>query len=174
MEEKLIKEAEFNPRIKTYILVVVGLIMFITVIGIPIMLIWFLGLGQNISKRYHQNLKCSLTNQHLEYRKGLFFKVEKTIPLENIQDLTFVQNPILNYFGLKILKIETAGGSGAGGADMKLMGIEDMEVFKKSVLNQREFLKHNNQSSSTDSISNQDSHAVLLEIRDLLVQLNEK
>lgn len=174
MEDKLIKEADFNPRIKKYLLVMVGCVMLITIIGIPIMIVWFLGLGQNISRRYYENLKCQLTTQHLEYRKGLFFKVEKTIPLENIQDLTFVQNPILNYFGLKILKIETAGGSGGpNGADMKLIGIEEMEVFKKSVLNQREAIKNNSKGEGYQ-VKNQNSDAVLIEIRDLLKQLVDK
>jgi len=44
----------------------------------------------------------------LEFKKGIFFRVEKTIPLENIQDLTFNEDPLLRYLDLRVLKIETA------------------------------------------------------------------
>jgi len=131
-ESTLIQKATFNPKIKTYILIVVGFYMLVMIITIPFLLIWFLGLGQGISKRYYENLVCSLTDRHLEYKKGVIFKVEKTIPLENIQDLTFLENPLLNYLDLRILKIETASASKPGtNSDMKLIGIVGMQEFKQ-------------------------------------------
>jgi len=169
----VIQEAEFTPKIKKYIFAYVALILLISFIGIPILLIWLLGLGQSVSKRYYENLKCQLTVGHLEYKKGVLFKVEKTIPLENIQDLTFIQNPILNYFGLKILQIETAGGGAKQGADMKLVGIVDSADFKKKVLLQRETIMSTN--SGSPPISNNDStNELLTEIRDLLQEIKEK
>ncbi len=165
---RIVEQAAFSPSIRTYILVLVALFFAITLIGIPLLLIWFLGLGQYVSKRYFENLECQLTTRHLEYRKGVFFKVEKTIPLENIQDLTFVTNPILNYFDLKILKIETAGNSGAQGADMKLIGIIGAEDFKRKVLIQREQLKSGDHRSQEVAASEGETLAVLKEIRDLL------
>jgi len=171
---KIIHQAEFNPKICKYILVYVALILFITIIGIPLLLVWFLGVGQSISKRYYQNLRCHLSEQHLEFKKGVFFKVEKTIPLENIQDLTFIENPILNYFDLKILKVETAGNSGSQGADMKLVGIINSGEFKKKVLHQRELLKTAPSIISTSEPLNDRSVALLEEIRDLLRDINSK
>ena len=165
---KIIHQAEFNPKISKYILVYIALFLFISIIGIPLLLVWFLGVGQIISKRYYQNLRCHLSEQHLEYKKGVFFKVEKTIPLENIQDLTFIENPILNYFELKILKVETAGNSGSQGADMKLVGIIDSAEFKKKVLHQRELLKTNPATISTSEPLNDRSVVLLEEIRNLL------
>lgn len=76
----LIQKAEFNPRIRTYTLLVIAFVMTISVVGIPLLIIWFLGLGQYISRRFYENLKCQLTDRHLEFRKGVLFKVEKTIP----------------------------------------------------------------------------------------------
>ncbi len=103
---KTIKRAEFSPKIKTYVMLYVGFLLFVTIIGIPILIFWLLGLGQYASRRYYENLKCLLTDRHLIFSKGAFYKVEKTIPLENIQDLTFLENPILNLLELRILKIE--------------------------------------------------------------------
>ncbi len=168
----LIEEAGFNPGIKRYILVVIGLLFLITIAGIPLMLVWFLGLGQYISRRYYESLECRLTTRHLEYKKGVFFRVEKTIPLENIQDLTFVTNPILNLFDLKILKIETAGSSGAQGADMKLIGITGAADFKGNVLKQREILKMGEKNVNPPSSEKDEMLIVLKEIRDLLKSQN--
>ena len=173
MNNQTIK-AEFNPNIKKYFLFTGILILLISFVGIPLILIWVLGLGQFIGKRYYENLKCSLTPHHLKFGKGIFFKVEKTIPLDNIQDLTFIENPILNYFGLKILKIETAGNGSSQTSDMKLVGIIDCANFKESVLSQREFLKEKPNNQEFSSLEDKDSHQVLLEIRDLLKAINSK
>lgn len=164
----LIRQAEFSPKIKTYILLYAGFLMFITIIGIPILIIWLLGLGQYISRRYFENLKCILTERHLVFSKGAFFRVEKTIPLENIQDLTFLENPILNLLDLRILKIETAGGSNQGGSDMKLIGIIEAESFKTKVLEQREKLRMKAEIGQGANFENLEALEVLKEIRDLL------
>lgn len=169
----VIHVADFSLKIKTYILLTVAFLLFITIIGIPFMIVWFLGPGQYISNRYYENLKCQLTTRHLIFSKGAFFKVEKTIPLENIQDLTFLQNPILNLLELRVLKIETAGSSNPHGSDMKLIGIVQAEAFKQQVLEQRELLMRkpeNDPSMSTES----DTLTVLREIRDLLQEMKNE
>lgn len=173
-ESIVIKKAEFNPNIKSYILLVVSFILFITIIGIPILIIWFLGLGQYISKRYYENLECQLTNRHLEFKKGVLFKVEKTIPLENIQDLTFIENPILKFLDLRILKIETAGQSNPKGSDMKLIGIKDSINFKEQVLNQREVIQSNSKNNNQAISSSEKTNVLLEEIRDLLNEIKNK
>ena len=95
----LIQQAEFNPKIQNYILLIGIFILTASIVGIPLLFIWLMGLGQYISKNYYNNLSCQLSNSSLEFKKGILFKVEKTIPLENIQDLTFNENPLSKYFG---------------------------------------------------------------------------
>ena len=148
------------------------LFLFITVIGIPILIFWFLGIGQYFSKHYYEHLQCNLTDRNLEFKKGVFFKVEKTIPLENIQDLTFIENPILKYFDLRVLKIETAGHSNPKGSDMQLIGIIDALKFKEEVLEQREAVKTRN--NSTSETNNNQTNLLLEEIRDLLNDIKNK
>ena len=172
LESNLIQKAEFNPKIKTYILITIAFFLLITLIGIPILIIWLLGLGQYISKRYYENISCELTSHHLEFKKGVLFKVEKTIPLENIQDLTFIENPLLKYLDLRILKIETAGQSNPKGSDMQLIGIIGAAEFKKSVLHQRELLKISERPSFNKSeTSNEQINKTLIEIRDILNEI---
>jgi len=166
-KDQIIEKAVFSLKIKTYILMVVSFFLLISIVGIPILIIWLLGLGQYYSSRYYENLKCRLTPQHLVFSKGAFFRVEKTIPLENIQDLTFLENPILNLLDLRILKIETAGSSNPHGSDMKLIGINQAEKFKQMVLDQRQLLVREPNSKSISGDHNE-SLGVLREIRDLL------
>ncbi len=174
-ELKIIQSAEFNPKIKVYLLLYVAFILTMTVVGIPLLVFWFLGLGQYICRRFYENLKCELTVRHLEFKKGVLFKVEKTIPLENIQDLTFIENPLLKYFDLRILKIETAGQSNPQGSDMKLIGIINPSDFKEKVLHQRELLKTENRMDNRQSeTSNEQIVDLLKEIKDILNDIKNK
>ena len=115
--------AAFNPLIRPYLVAQGAFILAITIVGIPFAIIWLLGIGKWWARHYFDKLDCHLDAKKLRYRKGILVTVEKTIPLENIQDVTFIEGPILRHFHLSTLKFETAG-SGAGQAnDMHLTGI---------------------------------------------------
>lgn len=173
-EPIIIKQAEFNEQIRKYIFWIVLFYMFISLVGIPLIIFWVAGVGQVISRRYYEKLECRLTETHLEFKKGVMFRVEKTIPLENIQDLTFLDNPFLRWFDLRILKIETAGSSNPQGSDMKLIGIIDTPAFKEMVLDQRSIIRNKNLSDSSQhgSTTEDEKIELLKEIRDLLKELN--
>lgn len=174
-KKEIIQSAEFNPKIKSYILIYVAFFLTISLVGIPLLFFWFLGIGQYIARRFYENLKCKLSTQHLEFKKGVFFKVEKTIPLENIQDLTFIENPFLNYLDLRILKIETAGQSNPQGSDMKLIGIINSADFKKKILKQREILRIENRTVNKENeINDMQTVNLLTEIRDILNDIKGK
>ncbi|MEP7272157.1 MAG: PH domain-containing protein [Acidobacteriota bacterium] len=133
--------AQFNPLIRPYLVVTIGLTMVASVIGIPLALIWFLGVGQWWAGHYFEKLECQLSEKTLRFRKGILVQVEKTIPLENIQDVTFIEGPILRRFNLSKLKFETAG-HGAGHANaMELTGIIDAHDFRNRILEARDELK---------------------------------
>ena len=167
---QVLLKAAFNPRIKDYILISGVLMMLISMLGIPLLFCWLLGVGKWISSKYYNSLQCELTTRHLRFKKGAFNKVEKTIPLENIQDLTFIDNPILRWFDLRMLKIETAGSSNPHGSDMKLIGIMDTENFKEQVLEQREVLisRKKGDDIPSSAVSSSLDTQLLTEIRDLL------
>ena len=69
-------------------------------------------------------------------------QVEKTIPLENIQDVTFIEGPILKRFQLSTLKFETAGQSQGQANAMQLTGIIDANDFRQQIMQRREALRH--------------------------------
>lgn len=145
--------ANFNPLIRPYLVLQVGLTMAMTIVGIPLALIWFLGVGQWWARHYFDKLDCHLDERKLRFRKGIFVTVEKTIPLENIQDVTFIEGPILRHFHLSTLKFETAG-SGAGQAhDMHLTGIMDAHDFRNRILEARDALKQRGRSPAEAAAS---------------------
>ena len=91
---------------------------------------------------YFQTLECYLTSRVLVYRRGLFVKIEKTIPLTRIQDLGMVQGPLMRAFGIHKLKIETAGQSTPGGAgEAALIGVVDAPAFRDLVRRLRNLLE---------------------------------
>ncbi len=156
IDNPLIKKATFDPAVKTYIFFVVLFYLLISVIGIVLIPFWILGLGQWLSSKFYHTLSCELTQRHLKFGAGILFQVEKTIPLENIQDLSFIGGPVLRSFGLTILKLETAGGGGHQQQNlMKIIGMDDSHAFKNLILEQREKLKHQFVNPTASSIGNE-------------------
>jgi membrane protein YdbS with pleckstrin-like domain len=134
-------QARFNPLIKPFLVVQIGLVMASTIIGIPLAILWFLGIGRWWAQHYFDRLECQLSERTLRYRKGILVTVEKIIPLENIQDVTFVEGPILRHFQLSTLKFETAGHSVGQASDMRLTGIMDAQDFRNRIVAAREAMK---------------------------------
>ena len=134
--EKLL-EAKFDPRLKTYSYAGGILLCIVTIVGILLLPFWLI-FGKIYINRYFDNLYCELTTRALHFKKGVWFHTERTIPLDKIQDLTFKEGPILRYFGLSYLMIETAGQSAQGVSDLSLTGIVDARNFRKIVLDQRD------------------------------------
>lgn len=149
--------AKINPLIKPFLVLQIGCVMLMTIIGIPVAIVWFLGVGRWWAQHYYDRLECQLSDKTLRYRKGILVQVEKTIPLENIQDVTFVEGPILRHFHLSTLKFETAGSSAGQASDMHLTGIVDAHDFRNRILAARDALKQRQRGDSTASAATSDA-----------------
>jgi putative membrane protein len=181
-EEVILNEASFSPRVKTYIFFVVLFFMITTIIGILFVPFWIFGLGQWLSGKFFKTLSCTITNKNLRFSKGLIIHIEKTIPLENIQDLSFVGGPVLRYFGLTLIRIETAGGGGGHHSQnmMSMLGINNAEQFKTEILQQREKVIrekhgyiHTNPAGNVVSSANLNDSQVLLDIKNELIGIRK-
>lgn len=167
----ILQKADFNPKIKTYILWYGVLICLLTIVMIPLIPIWLIFASMYL-KRYFERLECELTTRSLRFKKGYIFHTERTIPLDKIQDLTFKEGPLLKYFGLSILKIETAGNTGQGTSDLSLIGIIDAFDFRNLVFEQRDKVTDNTRSDA--SIEAESTTKILSEIRDSLKRIEGK
>lgn len=151
-EAKILWEAEFNEKIKPYYLWSLILIFTITVVLIPVAIVYAL-VGNWFIQKYLDNLQCTLTDRTLELKKGILNKRESTVPLEKITDLQMFQGPIMRYFGLHGFKVETAGqtAGSAGGSLLNIIGIVDTPGFRKAVLDQRDL--HNSGAVKSASVN---------------------
>ncbi|ADB36579.1 PH domain-containing protein [Spirosoma linguale] len=168
-EPALPLKASFNPIIRTYLLLYVSFFLLISIVGILLLPFWLLGVGQWWSQHYFNNLECELSERSLRFKKGILVQVEKTIPLENIQDVTFVAGPILRYFDLCILKFETAGQSQHQANDMELIGIIDAQAFRTHIIELRQKLM----SAKTTHQHATTGQDVLIDIRDTLRDIKQ-
>ncbi len=173
-QNAVIQQATFNPKVKTYIFIVVLFVLFTTLIGWVVIPFWLLGVGQWLSNKYFHTLKCLLTEKHLSFSKGFILHIEKTIPLENIQDISFIGGPILRSFGLTLIRVETAGGGGANSHnEMSMIGIDNSEAFKMLILSQREkVMREKNRGTSPDENGNLNDK-LLTDIKNELIEIKQ-
>lgn len=136
-----IQEARFHPKLRLYLYLLSILVLIGTVVGIAALPVW-LFLGRWWARRYYERLECTLGERALVVKKGIQFRTEKTIPLDQIQDVSVRHGPLLNWLGLAKLSVETAGQSGSSqGAAASLIGVVDPIAFRDRVLEQRDRLQ---------------------------------
>lgn len=138
MQETPLKSASFDPKVKQYWLVFWLLLSTVTIFMIPlipIIIIIILMVSQSILNA----MSAELFERKLVVKKGILFKVEKSIPLEKITDVGLTQGPVMRMFGLYRLDFETAGQSGPGALVSKL-GIINAIEFREAILTQKDSL----------------------------------
>ena len=163
MDSKALLVASFDERLKTYELLIGVIILLSTFIGIPLIALWLLGIGQYVSAKRFESLDCVLTERSLNFSKGVLLRVQKNVPLDKITDLAVIEGPILRRFGLVRLHVETAGQSGQG-ALVSLIGIENAMDFRDAVLTQRDRVTVTGGSAERPS----EGDPILVDIRDTL------
>lgn len=171
---RLLQRAEFNPGVKSYWLLSGTVLCLVTIVGIPFLPI-FLLVGFFFVSKYLDAMECELTTRSLRVKKGVFNKIEKTIPLDKITDLAMYQGPIMRMMDLYGLRIETAGqGAGAGSSLVSLVGVKDAREFRDAVLAQRDVVTESRggtTASSPPTAPDLGSETVLIEIRDALLRI---
>jgi putative membrane protein len=158
-EEKVLRRAEFDADaiIKYHWM---GLILAsLLIVTIPFTIIAAI-IYKIILTRVINSWDCVLMTRSLNVKKGIFNRIEKTVPLEKITDLQMVQGPIMRRFDLHRISVETAGQSGPGSL-ISLIGIKNTEAFRKEVLEQR------------DRMSNASGHPTPTDEGDALTQIRD-
>jgi len=180
-ESTILREAQFNPKVKSYWIWPTVVFLCIFIVTIPIAIIYYI-IANLLIDKYLENISCTLTDRTLDIKKGILNKTESTIPLEKITDLQLFQGPIMRYFGLHGFKVETAGQSSpTGGALVNIVGIVDTKDFRQSVLDQRDQMGSGGQSApqalaAAQPLSQSQSDAsaeILSDIRDTLHRIEQ-
>ena len=155
MEKVALVRADIDRNVLKYWLVLAIIICMFGVITLALLplLIPLVMVG---TRKYLAALSVELFERKLSVKKGVFVRVEKSVPLEKITDISMVQGPLMRYFGLYRLNFETAGQSGEG-ALVNVLGIINAEEFRERVLAQKDKIsahpaKENDQSDSQDPL----------------------
>lgn len=172
MSERVIFEATFNPAVKTYWLLSLLLVSSITIVGIPFLII-SIPLFFLISGKIMAAMSAVVTERKLVVKRGVFNKEEKSIPLEKITDVAMVQGPLMRLFNLYRLSFETAGQS-AQGALVSLIGINDADAFRETILSQKDKLLINNSTFPKEKVDENGDLKILIESVKRIEQLLEK
>jgi putative membrane protein len=109
----------------------------VSIIGIPVVPIAYL-LARWHQKHYYKRLQVVLTRRDLIVRRGVWNRQEKSIPLEKITDVALLEGPIMRMYGVKGLRVETAGQVSGPAGLVNLVGIENPEAFRDAILEQRD------------------------------------
>ena len=178
-DEAVLRQATFDPQVRTYWLLTGALVLTLSIVGIPLLIFWF-PIGYALTGRYMERLRCVLTEKNLHVARGVLVRQEKTVPLDKITDLAMSHGPIMRSLGLRGLSVETAGQSGPGSL-IKLVGIEGTEEFRAAVLAQRERVGASGGAGSAPSPSAAAagdaaaaSGKLLTEIRDALLRIEKR
>ena len=172
----VIAEAQFDQKIAAWGRVVISGYLCISVVGILLIPFWW-AVSFWYGAEYLRRVSAKLTTNALEIRIGVFFRKESTIPLNRITDVRLHDGPVMRHYGLRGLKVETAGASGQdSGSEGNLIGVIDAEAFRNAVLAQRQLVidaesGRVSAASSAPVASSESSDAVLLEIRDILARI---
>jgi putative membrane protein len=135
-DARVLREARFNPKVKSYWLLSGSIVLFFSIVGIPLLPFWWI-FGQWATSRYLERMTCTLTERSLKVSRGILVRKEMTVPLDKITDVGLVEGPIMRWLDLQAVRIETAGQSTAGAA-VQLVGIENGRAFRDEVLAQRD------------------------------------
>jgi putative membrane protein len=170
--ETILASAEFDKRLPTYYLLQTLFVLLVTCIGIPLLPLWAI-FGRIVHKKQYDSLGCDLTERSLNIRRGFLFKVQKNIPLDKITDLAVNEGPVLRYFGLCSLTIETAGGGqGSNMGQAMLPGVVDALGFRDKVLNQRDLVS-GGATAAPSAPKTSGNDEVLVDIRDTLQRIEK-
>lgn len=173
-DETVLREAEFDPAVQAYGRWWVTGLLFITVAGIPLIPFWLIFSAWFVPA-YYRSLSARLTERSLEIQRGVFTKSEATIPLDRITDLRLHHGPIMRRYGIRGLRVETAGSGGPNAsAEGNLYGIVDTEAFRDAVLNQRDQVTAGSSAPPPAAPAPAADQPVLEEIRDLLKSIDSK
>ena len=165
-------EAGFDRKIGSYTRWTVSGWLVVTVVGIPLIPFWLI-ISLWYVPEYLRRMSARLTTQAVEIRKGVFFRSEATIPLNRITDVRLHDGPLMRHYGLRGLKVETAGQSGDTGSEGNIVGVIDAVEFRNAVLLQRQQALDSEQGAGSPEAA-AGATELLTEIRDILARIEAR
>ena len=169
----VITEAQFDPKFTSWVRILISGYFFISVVGILLIPFWWM-FSFWYGAEYMRRVSARLTTNALEVKKGVFFRKESTIPLNRITDLRLHDGPLMRHYGLRGLKVETAGSGGGefSSSEGDLIGVIDAEGFRNAVLAQRQrVIEAETGQAPAVAAASATASDTLVEIRNILARI---
>jgi len=155
-----------EPRMASIAPAIIMGIIFLPVFGFGLLIM--IGAYLNI-----KNTDFVVTNEGLYKKTGVLSRSVQKIGFEKVQNISFSQGVLANYFGYGNVEISTAGGSGV---EMKFNGIDDPKSVQERVA--KEMKKQTGRGEGDDEGEGEDTMELVLEemrkTRKVLLRIEEK
>jgi len=109
------------------------IIVFIVLASVFLLLVLSV-FGHWLCPQQANNLCYRLEGSTLRADGGVFFLFRKSIPLERITDVALVQGPLMRFFNIWAMRIQTAGSAQC---EATLYGVRNPEEMRELILSQR-------------------------------------
>jgi hypothetical protein len=83
---------------------------------------------------YYATMIYQLSRTEISWRRGVWFRQTGIVPYNRITNIDIIQGPLMRYFRVSSLRIQTAGYSAQATAEIRLHGIEQPEDLRDLVL----------------------------------------
>jgi membrane protein YdbS with pleckstrin-like domain len=139
-----------DPRMKGYYFAVMALVVVIGVLSwlvpllivIPapfglislVLLVLLISFWSFWIPLYYTTVVYRLTDDEISWRRGVWFRRTGIVPYSRITNVDIVQGPVMRWFGISSLKIQTAGYSAQAQAELSLEGIEEPEELREVIM----------------------------------------
>ncbi|WP_203248126.1 PH domain-containing protein [Sporosarcina beigongshangi] len=95
-----------------------GLVIVALVVFLGFVVVWGLSVAMTFFQYY--GFSVALDEQDIVITRGLLEKKRMTVPLNRVQSVRIIENPVRQLFGYAAVVIDSAGGGGAEGAKINL------------------------------------------------------
>jgi membrane protein YdbS with pleckstrin-like domain len=97
----------------------------IVIIIIAVSLVWV--------HLYYESMWYELREDEMSWKRGVWFRTTGIVPYNRITNLDIRQGPLMRFFGIHTIAIQTAGYSGQATAEIRIEGIEDAEALREFI-----------------------------------------
>jgi hypothetical protein len=86
-----------------------------------------------------ENQSCTIDDKRISYKAGWISKVDRSIPLDRVQDINIRKDCCMRMFGVSQIDIQTAGAGGVpGAAEVSLLAPRNAEALRERIMEKRD------------------------------------
>jgi membrane protein YdbS with pleckstrin-like domain len=170
-----------DPRMKGYYYAVMALVIVVGVLSwlvpvlliapFPVAIIAFVLLVLLVAiwsfwiPLYYATVVYRLTDDEITWRRGVWFRRTGIVPYTRITNVDIVQGPVMRWFRISSLKIQTAGYSAQAQAELSLEGIEEPEELREVIMGFVRGTKAAGDATGIETAPRSTDAAILAELR---------